>query len=74
MAWFYEILDKDDVVLEASEPMYATQFEAHRAGYKRAKERPEYFYRPIPPTDGKVDGGLQYLTSAYCAIRAREKI
>lgn len=32
MAWHYEILGKDDEVLEASEPVYATQFDAHMAG------------------------------------------
>ena len=28
MVWYYEILGKEDVVLEASEPVYATQFDA----------------------------------------------
>ena len=26
MAWYYEILGKDDEVLETSEPVYASQF------------------------------------------------
>jgi hypothetical protein len=73
MAWFYEILGKNDEVLEKSEPVYPTQFDAHMAGYQRSKDQPEYFYGPIPPTGGKVEGGLRYLTSAYCAIRAKEK-
>jgi hypothetical protein len=72
MAWFYEILGKNDVVLEASEPVYATQFDAHMAGYQRMKKEPSLF-GPVPTTSGKVRGTLQYLTSAYCAIRAREK-
>ena len=43
MAWYYEILGKDDVVLEASEPVYATQFDAQMAGYQRMKKEPRLF-------------------------------
>ena len=32
MAWYYEILGKDEEVVETSEPVYETQFEAQMAG------------------------------------------
>jgi hypothetical protein len=73
MAWFYEILGKDDEVLETSEPVYASQFEAQMAGYRRTKERPEHFYGPIPPTGGKVEGGLRHMLMSDTAIRAKQK-
>jgi hypothetical protein len=72
MAWFYEILGKDDEVVETSEPVYGTQFDAQYAAYQRMKEKPSLF-GPVPITGGKVEGGLRYLTSAYCAIRAEQK-
>jgi hypothetical protein len=49
MAWFYEILGKDDVVLDASEAVYATEFDAQMAGYKRMKEEPSRFIQ-VPAT------------------------
>jgi hypothetical protein len=33
MAWYYEILGKDDEVLETFEPVYASQFDAQYAAY-----------------------------------------
>jgi hypothetical protein len=43
MAWYYEILGKNDEVLEQSEPVYASQFEAQYAAYTRVKEKPSLF-------------------------------
>ena len=56
MAWYYEILGKDDEVLETSEPIYENADEAEMAGYRRVKERPDYFYGPIT-TDWRKSGG-----------------
>ena len=58
MAWFYEILGKDDVVLEAWEPVHATQFDAQMAGYQPMKKEPRLFGH-MPTTGGKVEGGLR---------------
>jgi hypothetical protein len=33
MAWYYEIVAKDGKLLETSEAVYATEFEAQMAGY-----------------------------------------
>src|ERR1700692_4802150 len=45
MAWYYEILAEDDVVLETSEAVYASQFEAQYAAYQRMKEKPSLCLR-----------------------------
>jgi hypothetical protein len=55
-------LGKDDVVLETSEPVYATQFDAQYAAYTRMKEKPSLF-GPVPTTGGKVEGGLRSVAS-----------
>jgi len=72
VAWYYEILGKDDEVVEASEPMYATQFEAQYAAYTRMKEKPSLF-GPVPTTGGKVEGGLRSVAVASTSIRAKQK-
>jgi hypothetical protein len=72
MAWFYEILGKNDEVLEPSEPVYATQFEAQMAGYQRMKEKPSLF-GPVPTTGGKVEGGLRSAVVVDQSIRAKWK-
>ena len=72
MAWYYEILGKDDVLLEISEPRYATQFEAQYAAYQRMKEKPSLF-GPVPTTGGKVEGGLRSFLMSDNHIRAKQK-
>jgi hypothetical protein len=58
MAWHCEITDKDRGVLETSEPIYASEFDAQMAGYERMKENPSLF-GPVPTTCGKVEGWLR---------------
>jgi len=72
MAWFYEILGKDDEVLETSEPVYASQIEAQYAGYHRMKEKPSLF-GPVPTNGGKVEGGLRSFLAGDHHIRAKRK-
>ena len=72
MAWFYEILGKDDVVLEASERVYASQFDTQMAGYQRMKEKPSLF-GPVPTTGRKVEGGLRHFLASDHHIRAKQK-
>jgi hypothetical protein len=72
MAWFYEILGKNDEVVETSEPVYATQFDAQYAAYTRMKEKPSLF-RPVPTTGGKVEGGLRHFLMSDHHIRAKQK-
>lgn len=62
MAWCYEILGKNNVLLEKSEVIYETQFEAQYAGYQRMKEKPGL--QPLPDT-GWIEhgGGLRSVTS-----------
>jgi hypothetical protein len=72
MAWFYEILGKGDEVLETSEAVYASQFDAQMAGYKRMKEKPTLF-GPVPITGGKVEGGLRSFLISDHHIRAKQK-
>ena len=72
MAWYYEILGKDDEVLETSEPVYATQMEAQYAAYQRMKEKPGLF-GPVQTTGGKVEGGLRSFLSSDHHIRAKQK-
>jgi hypothetical protein len=72
MAWFYEILGKDDEVVEASESVYTTQFDAQYAAYQRMKEKPSLF-GPVPTTGGKVEGGLRHFLMSDHHIRAKQK-
>lgn len=72
MAWFYEILGKDEEVVETSEPVYATQFDAQYAAYTRMKAKPSLF-GPAPTTGGKVEGGLHSVASIKANVRAKEK-
>ena len=72
MAWFYEILGQNDEVLETSEPVYGTQFEAQYAAYQRMKEKPSLF-GPVPTTGGKVEGGLRHFLVSGTYIRAKQK-
>jgi hypothetical protein len=54
--WYYEIADKHGV-LETSEAVYSTEFDAQMAGWERLKENPTRFdWQPTNP--GKVEGGL----------------
>jgi hypothetical protein len=64
-------LGKDDVVLETSEPVYATQFDAQYAAYTSMKEKPSLF-GPIPETGGKVEGGLRSVAVLDSSIRAKQ--
>jgi hypothetical protein len=72
MAWFYEILRQDDEVLETSEPVYGTQFEAQYAAYQRLKEKPSLFGK-VPTNGGKVEGGLGSFLASDHHIRAKQK-
>ena len=72
MDWYYEILGNDDEVLETSEPVYASQFEAQYAAYQRMKENPSLF-GPVPKTGGKVEGGLRSFLGSDHHIRAKQK-
>ena len=72
MAWYYEIVGKDDEVLETSEPVYASQIEAQYAAYTRMKEERSLF-GPIPETGGKVEGGLRHFLMSDHHIRAKQK-
>jgi hypothetical protein len=72
MAWFYEILGKDDVVLETSEAVYATQFDAQYAAYTRMKEKPSLF-GPVPTNGEEVKGGLRSFLASDHHIRAKWK-
>jgi hypothetical protein len=72
MAWFYEILGKNDEVLETSEPVYASQFEAQYAAYQRMKTKPSLF-GPVPTTGGKVEGGLRSFLAGDHHIRAKQQ-
>jgi hypothetical protein len=72
MAWYYEILGEDDEVVETSEPVYATQFDAQYAAYQRMKEKPSLF-GPVPTAGGKVEGGLRSFLMSDHHIRAKQK-
>ena len=72
MAWYYEILGQDEEVVETSEPVYATQFDAEYAAYTRMKEKPSLF-GPVPTTGGKVEGGLRSVAVLSTNIRAKQK-
>jgi hypothetical protein len=72
MAWYYEILGKDDEVLETSEPVYGTQFEAQYAAYQRMKEKPSLF-GPVITNGAKVEGGLRSFLVSDHHIRAKHK-
>lgn len=70
MAWYYEILGKDDEVLETSEPLYANQLEAQYAGYRRMKAKPRL--GPVP-ISGKAERRLLSFLTADHHIRAKQK-
>jgi hypothetical protein len=72
VAWYYEILGQNDEVLEQSEAIYGTQFEAQYVGYQRMKEKPSLF-GPPPITGGKVEGGLRSFLAGDHHIRAKQK-
>ena len=72
MAWYYEILGKDEQVLETSEPIYGSQIEAQYAAYQRVKEKPGLF-GPMPITGGRVEGGLRGFLAGDRHIRAKQK-
>ena len=72
MAWYYEILGQNDEVVEASEPVYASAFEAQYGAYTRMKEKPSLF-GPVPTTGGKVEGGLRSVAVLSTNIRAKQK-
>jgi hypothetical protein len=72
MAWYYEILGQNDEVVETSEPVYATQFDAQYAAYTRMKEKPSLF-GPVPTTGGKVEAGLRSVAVLSTSIRANQK-
>ena len=71
MAWYYEIVAKDGNLLETSEPVYATEFEAQYAAYTRMKAKPSLF-GPVPTTGGKVEGGLRSVAVLSTSIRAKK--
>lgn len=71
MAWFYEILGQNDEVVETSEAVYASEFEAQYAAYTRMKEKPSLF-GPVPTTGGKVEGGLRSVAVLSTSIRAKQ--
>jgi hypothetical protein len=71
MAWYYEILGKNDEVVETSEAVYTSEFEAQYAAYTRMKEKPSLF-GPVPTTGGKVEGGLRSVAVLSTNIRAKQ--
>ena len=72
MAWYYEILGQNDEVLEQSEAIYGTQFEAQYAAYQCMKEKPTLF-GAVPTNGGKVEGGLRSFLAGDHHIRAKQK-
>jgi hypothetical protein len=72
MAWYYEILGKDDEVLETSEPMYGTQIEAQYAAYRRIKEKLTLF-GPVATNGEKLEGGLRGFLASGHHIRTTQK-
>lgn len=71
--FYYEILDENQEVLETSDPVYGTEFEAQYAAYTRMKEKPSLF-GPIPTTGGKVEGGLRSVAVLANNVRVKQKI
>ena len=70
MAWFYEILGKDDEVLETSEPLYANQVKAQYAGYQRMKAKPGLL-GPVPINGKSKSRLLSFLTGDH-HIRSKQ--
>ena len=69
--WYYEIADKRGVLVETSEPIYASEFDAQRAGWERLKENPTRFdWEPTNP--GKVEGGLRSVLVIGPTITAKQ--
>ena len=60
MAWYYELFGKNDVLLQKSQPVYKTNWEAQWAGYRSFKDKEA------------IDGGLR-LVPLLENIRVREK-
>lgn len=52
MDWYYEILGRNNLVLERSEALYGSQWEAQWAGYRRFKDKQvvERDLRSVPVT------------------------
>jgi hypothetical protein len=71
MTWYYEILGKDDEVLETSEPIYANQLEAQYAGYQRMKANPSLL-GPVP-ISGKAESRLLSFLTGDHHIRAKQR-
>ncbi len=72
MPWFYEILGQNEEVVEASEPVYASAFEAQYGAYQRMKEKPSLF-GPLPTTGWRDQGGLLTVVGAGPVVRAKYK-
>jgi hypothetical protein len=71
VAWYYEILGKDDEVLEASEAVYVGEFEAQYAAYTRMKAKPSRF-GPLPTNGWKDEGGLPSVHVIGPTVRAKQ--
>jgi hypothetical protein len=71
--WYYEITDKNRGVLETSEPIYSSKYEAEWARYRRLKERPDYLLGEIPTTGGKIEGGLRSVAVLGPTTKAKQK-
>ena len=70
--WYYEILGKNEQMVESSEAVYASAFEAQYAAYQRMKEKPSLFGR-VPTTGGKVESGLRsFLAGATTSERSKK--
>jgi hypothetical protein len=70
--WYYEILGKNQEVLEQSEALYASEFEAQYAAYQRIKDQDKpSLWGPLPTTGWKDDGGLRSVATIGPIIRAK---
>jgi hypothetical protein len=72
MPWFYEILGQNEEVVEASQPVYASAFEAQYGAYTRMKEKPSLF-GPVPTTGWRDQGGLRTILAIGPEVRAKYK-
>jgi hypothetical protein len=70
MAWYYEIVSRSQV-LEKSEAVYATHWEAEWAGYQCARDRLSLL-SPLPETGWVAEGSLRSVLIAD-TIRAKHK-
>jgi len=71
MGWYFEIADRDRGLLETSEPIYSSKYEAEWAGYVRAKERPDYAIGELPNIGAKDEGGLRSASVIEPTITAK---